>query len=107
MRQAGVLAGPGLLALREERLRLGEDHARAKRFALALANIDGVELIREPEISMVFVRLPKAKNLVSKMAEKGIKIYPDENGVWRFVVHRWIDDTAVETFVAALASALA
>jgi len=110
MRQAGVLAGPGLIALREERLRLGDDHARAKRFAGLLSGINGVELIREPEISMNFVRLPGWKGessaLVSAMAEKGITIYPDENGVWRFVVHRWIDDAAVDAFADALSTLL-
>ncbi|PCI35998.1 MAG: threonine aldolase [Elusimicrobia bacterium] len=111
MRQAGIIAGPGLVALREERPRLGEDHARAARLAAALNGIEGITLLREPEISMVFVRIPawtrSSSELVAAMLEKGFKIYPDENGVWRFVVHRWIDDGAVESFTAALASVLA
>ena len=38
MRQAGVLAAPGLLALREMIERLPEDHARAARLASAVAS---------------------------------------------------------------------
>ncbi len=47
MRQAGVLAAPGLLALRDGALgmieRLAEDHANARRLAEGLADLDGIE----------------------------------------------------------------
>jgi threonine aldolase len=44
MRQAGVLAAAGLIALEEMPKRLGEDHANAKYLATELAQIPGVRL---------------------------------------------------------------
>lgn len=42
MRQAGILAAAGLIALEEMPLRLGEDHANARLIADGLAAVDGV-----------------------------------------------------------------
>jgi threonine aldolase len=44
MRQAGVLAAAGLIALEEMPKRLGEDHAKARRIAEALAKLPGIRL---------------------------------------------------------------
>lgn len=44
MRQAGVLAAPGLIALEEMPKRLAEDHANAKWMAEKIAKIPGIEL---------------------------------------------------------------
>jgi threonine aldolase len=42
MRQAGVIAAAGLIALEEGPKRLHEDHENARRFANGLAEIDGI-----------------------------------------------------------------
>jgi threonine aldolase len=47
MRQAGVLAAAGLVALEETPSRLSEDHANAKRLALGLAELPGISI--DPE----------------------------------------------------------
>ena len=44
MRQVGVLAAAGLVALRKGPARLAEDHANAGRLARAVAELPGVEL---------------------------------------------------------------
>lgn len=44
MRQAGVIAAAGLIALRKGPGRLAEDHENARRLALALAGLPGVEI---------------------------------------------------------------
>lgn len=44
MRQAGVLAAAGLIALEEMPKRLGEDHANARLLAGELAKLDGIQL---------------------------------------------------------------
>ena len=44
MRQAGVLAAPGIVALDEMTSRLGEDHENARVIAENLALIDGIEI---------------------------------------------------------------
>ena len=56
MRQAGVIAAAGLVALRSMRERLGEDHANARFLAEALSDIRGLEVDpREVETNMVRV----------------------------------------------------
>jgi threonine aldolase len=44
MRQAGVLAAAGLIALQEMPHRLGEDHANARFLAAELANLPGIQI---------------------------------------------------------------
>ena len=44
MRQAGVLAAAGLVALDSMVERLADDHANARRLAQGLANVDGLSL---------------------------------------------------------------
>ena len=44
MRQAGVLAAAGIVALNEMVDRLAEDHANAHRLATGLAGVSGLEL---------------------------------------------------------------
>ncbi len=56
MRQAGVLAAAGLVALREMTLRLGDDHATARRLAEGLAALPGV-VVEPVETNMVFFRV--------------------------------------------------
>lgn len=44
MRQAGVIAAAGLVAIEEMRGRLGEDHSHAKRLAQALSKMPGAQI---------------------------------------------------------------
>ncbi len=54
MRQAGVLAAAGLIALEEMPARLSEDHANAKRMATGLGAIPGVRVERQPATNILF-----------------------------------------------------
>lgn len=54
MRQAGVLAAAGLIALDEMPRRLAEDHANARTMAAGLADIPGIRVEREPETNILF-----------------------------------------------------
>lgn len=111
MRQAGVLAAAGLVALREVRPGLAEDHAKARRLAALLRGLKGVDVLREPEINLVFCRLPGLRGTGTALSEalraKGFRVYPDEGGVFRFVTHRWVDEAGLKAFAAALKGALA
>ncbi|MBE2193900.1 MAG: low-specificity L-threonine aldolase [Anaerolinea sp.] len=96
MRQAGVIAAAGLLALREMRSRLHEDHHTAAILAQGLADIPGI--VVEPAFirtNMVFFSLPKTINgaaFVSAMQDKNIIL---RSGApyfrhFRIVTHYWI-----------------
>lgn len=105
MRQAGILAAAGIVALENMVNRLAEDHARAKRLADGLSTIPG--LILEPGTpytNMIFAGLSPSisltpKEVATKMAERGIRIGLAGRGRFRMVTHYWIDDQAVESVV--------
>jgi threonine aldolase len=66
MRQAGIIAAGALYALDHHVNRLAEDHANARRFAEALANMPGIDLVRGlPQTNIVFFSVTKA-NLGAK-----------------------------------------
>jgi len=107
MRQTGILAAAGIIALEEQTQRLKEDHIRAKNIARGLAKIPGIVIKpKETEINMVFFTCPKAENekiatnVVKTFKKHGIVINPPEKGVFRFVTHYWIGDAEVEAILA-------
>lgn len=92
MRQAGILAAAGLIALDTMSKRLHIDHENAKYMAARLAEIPGIKLEPESvEINMVFFDMQdtgvEPDRLVSALFEKGIKINDAENGVMRYVTN--------------------
>jgi threonine aldolase len=104
MRQAGVLAAPGIIALQEHPALLAEDHRRAKWLAKELANIPGVVINPgEAEINMVFFTVPSlegpevGERVTELFRRRGIRINPPEGGQFRFVTHYWIGDKEAET----------
>jgi len=98
MRQAGILAAAGLVALEEELPRLKEDHQKARELASAFSALEPFEVLTpEPDINMVFLRLRSGgtaaeASFLSLLEKSGILTYPAEGGVFRFVTHRDITD---------------
>lgn len=105
MRQSGVLAAAGLLALRDMRGRLAEDHARARRLAEGIAAIGGYDV--DPALAdtnIVFAgtgSLDPAK-IVADGAARGILLYATGPRRIRFVTHRDVDDGAVARLLELL-----
>jgi threonine aldolase len=103
MRQAGIIAAAGIVALRDMTGRLGEDHRRAQALARGLAAIPGVSVKSEDtEINMVFCSFPpaadprQAQAIQAAFREKDILINAPEGGNFRFVTHYWIGDRDIE-----------
>ncbi len=112
MRQAGVLAAAGRIALHEMTGRLGEDHRRARRLAEGLAAIDGITI--EPSrvrSNIVMFGLdasaPLGRDaLIDAVAQdSGIRFGPEGRG-FRAVTHFWIRDEHVEQLVDSVARCL-
>jgi threonine aldolase len=107
MRQAGIIAAAGVIALKVMSGRVFRDHEQAKNIAGALAAIPGIKINpEETEINMVFFTWPaasgKAKEFAAAFAELGILINPpDENGLFRFVTHYWIGDGEAGKIIAS------
>ncbi len=107
MRQAGILAAAGLLALQEQRQLLVNDHQLALQLAAALkAYPQWFSLIREPQINMVFFRLTgypvPAEQLADRLAEKQILINGPDDGIFRLVTHYWINQEKTNRFIDTL-----
>jgi threonine aldolase len=117
MRQAGVLAAAGIIALETMPGRLPEDHARARRLAVGLSAIPGLALDPgTPYTNMVFLNLSEstrqgeapltARQVAQRLAEGGVRVGVTGEYRFRLVTHYWIDDAAVERAVAAFAKVL-
>lgn len=111
LRQAGFLAAPGLIALKEMREHLKEDHKNAKLLGELLSELPGVKVnLNDIQINMVFFDMKEteisSQDLVDFFYEKQVKINGDENGIMRFVTHYWVTEKDVyyifETFKEAL-----
>ncbi|AVD37578.1 low-specificity L-threonine aldolase [Clostridioides difficile] len=92
MRQVGIVAAAGIIAIEKMTLRLNEDHENAKYLACELNKIDGIEVNNvNPDISMVFFKMSediiKEDVLIKEFFERNIKINKMENGEYRFVTH--------------------
>ena len=101
MRQAGVLAAAGVVALESMVDRLRDDHIRACRLAESLVELPGLSLdYGTPATNMIFLRLDAeapiaGEELVRRFAAKGIKIRASRAGQMRLVMHYWVDDGAL------------
>ncbi len=98
MRQAGVLAAAGIIALEKMSMRLGEDHVRARHLAEGMANIPGFFLdFGLPASNMVFVSMDSsihmtAREAVVLLAKEGIRVGVVGEQRFRLVTHYWIDE---------------
>ena len=112
MRQAGVLAAAGIVALEKMIERLVEDHARAQKLARGLGELPGLVVETPvPATNMVFARLAEsvpfgAKETVRRLAERGVKVGATGERRFRMVTHYWIDDAGIEQTVAAFGAVL-
>ena len=92
MRQAGIIAAAGIIALEKMTLRLKDDHDNAKYFAEELSKIPGINVkFDRLDIDMIFFELSdeviSSKKFVEELYEKNIKINGIDNGEYRFVTH--------------------
>ncbi|MEJ5241019.1 MAG: low-specificity L-threonine aldolase [Anaerolineales bacterium] len=112
MRQVGVLAAAGLVALEKMIDRLHEDHRRARRLAEGLSSIPGLILdAGTPATNMVFLDLAEevpwnARQIATRLREKGVLVGAVGERRFRLVTHYWIDDAAVDRAVQAFAQVM-
>ncbi|EMA69119.1 aromatic amino acid beta-eliminating lyase/threonine aldolase [Halorubrum aidingense JCM 13560] len=109
MRQAGMIAAPGLLAL-ENVDRLADDHANAERLAAGLDALGGVD-VPEPDTNIVVVHTEDAgiaaSDLVSACADAGVGCVEFDDYTTRFTTHLDVDADAVAEAVDRIGDAVA
>lgn len=112
MRQVGVLAAAGIVALEKMVPRLGEDHVRARTLAEGLSENRGLVLdAGTPATNMVFLNLAEhvtmsADDVAEAMKKYGVLVGVAGGRRFRLVTHCWIDDAAVDRAVNAFGEVL-
>jgi threonine aldolase len=113
MRQAGILAAAGLVALDEMVDRLAEDHTHAARLAAGLAALNGI--ILDPErvrTNIVLFQLSPqvpldAAGFGQELADDhGLQVDPQSGRLIRAVTHHGIEAQHVDQFITAAAEIL-
>jgi threonine aldolase len=112
MRQAGVIAAAGIVALEQMVDRLTDDHANARRLAQGLADIPGINL--DPSRVQTNIVIFELQNgalssdaFCRRLADQGVKMSPIEGRQIRAVTHYGIEAEHIEQALAAIVQAMA
>jgi threonine aldolase len=113
MRQAGVLAAAGVIALEEMVDRLAEDHQHASELAVGLGALPGVHLDKgSPNTNMVYVALDSsvgmlASQFAARLKDEGVLVGITGDRHFRLVCHYWIKGDHIPKIVSAFYAVLA
>jgi threonine aldolase len=107
MRQVGVLAAPGLVALEESPHRLHEDHANARYLAEGLAQIPGISVDpKKVQTNIVIFDVRgtgrTAGEICAELAKRKVLAGPTDKFAIRMVTHCDVDRAAMARALAAL-----
>jgi threonine aldolase len=107
MRQVGILAAAGLVALDTMVDRLADDHRRARVLAEAVAARwpDAACDPAEVQTNVVLFRHPDPRALLAALADQGVGAVTLGPGTVRLMTHHGIDDDALDRAVTALEKA--
>jgi len=112
MRQAGVLAAAGIVALEEMVGRLVEDHQHAAALAEGLQTVDGIRLDKgSPNTNMVYIELDpslgvSAKTCAAQLQTEGVLVGITGERHFRMVCHYWIRDEYIPQVIDAFRKVL-
>jgi len=107
MRQAGILAAAGIVALETMVDRLADDHKRARYLAQGLSFLPWLVLEPgTPYTNMIFMSLADtfpadASQVADAMCQRNVRVGTVGKRRLRLVTHNWIDDAAVDKAIVA------
>ncbi|MFZ3589349.1 low-specificity L-threonine aldolase [Bacillus sp. DJP31] len=106
LRQAGVIAAPGYIAITEMVERLAEDHANAKRLAAGLKNISNLEVINQVDTNIVLIDIQKlgitSAHFLELLKSEGILVVPFGPTMIRFTTHFDVTSDQIDQVLAKL-----
>jgi threonine aldolase len=107
MRQAGIIAAPGIIALEKMVDRLEEDHRNAKLLAEGLAKIEGLFIdLRRVQTNIVLVDVSRlgidANMFIEKLKERHVLVSYHSKSIVRMVTHRGIERENIEKTLSAI-----
>jgi threonine aldolase len=111
MRQAGVLAAAGIVALDEMVERLGDDHANARKLAEGIAEMPGISIDpNQIHTNIVYFEVDRkdmtVQELVKRMDENGARMLPVGPGRIRAVTHYHISSDDIDYVLAVFSKVL-
>jgi threonine aldolase len=112
MRQAGIIAAAGIVALEHMIDRLADDHATARRLAQGLADTSGIHLDPDRvQTNIVIFEMeegaPHPDQVCEQLAERGVKMSPIGGRKIRALTHHGIEAIHIEQTLAAIAQVMA
>jgi threonine aldolase len=109
MRQAGVIAAPGLIALTKMKDRLGEDQWNARILAEAIEAIPGMKLARQPETNIVVADVADlnitSDVFVDRLRAEGVIAGTFGPTYVRFVTHYDVNEDQIQQAIDAISRA--
>ncbi|MEZ4711908.1 MAG: low-specificity L-threonine aldolase [Caldilineaceae bacterium] len=112
MRQAGMIASAGIVAVSDMIERLADDHANAKVLAQGLSALDGIQVnADEIETNIVYFDLVRdditPAQLSNALKERGVLLNPSGGARMRAVTHHPLTESDMHTTLDAFKDALA
>jgi threonine aldolase len=111
MRQVGVLAAAGLIALEQMPARLCEDHENARFLAHTLSRIRGIHVTHEVQTNIVIFDIAgtglPAADVSARLKARGVLINPVKGTLMRLVTHFDVSHTACERAAEVIAEVVA
>ena len=111
MRQAGIIAAAGIVALEQMVDRLTEDHERAKQLSEGLTRTPGIEVAPVSTNILYFQVADDLRKspleIEAELAERGVLLNGRGGGRFRAVTHFWINDKDIERAIQAMQEVVA
>jgi len=106
MRQAGVLAAAGIVALETMLDRLAEDHANARRLAAGLVRVNGITVVNQPPPTniIMFDLAPDipVNEFVARLVAKGVKVGSRGGNLFRAVTNRMVSSSDIDEALSVI-----
>ena len=107
MRQAGIIAAAGIVALKEMTDRLADDHANARRLAEGIARIPGLKTdSARVKTNILYIdlvdRLFSDEEFMNHLEEKGVRLSHTGPARFRMLTHYGIGEAEIDAALIAL-----
>lgn len=100
LRQTGIIAAPGYIALTKMRDRLVVDHENARQFAAGIQNIPGLQVVNQVETNMVVVDVSEknmsGEQFVGRLSAEGVLAGTSGPNLVRFVTHYDVNSAQID-----------
>jgi threonine aldolase len=106
LRQAGVIAAPGYIALTEMVDRLSEDHANAKRLEEGIRNIPALSIVNQVDTNILLIDIEKlnitSAEFLEKLKSEGILAVAFGPSMIRFTTHYDVTTEQIDQVISKL-----